>query len=188
MGFRNHQTESLVAQRLKRLPGMREAGVLSRGQEDPLEKENGTPLQYSCLENPTEGGAWQATVHGVLKSRTQLSNFTFYINNHKPILNLSELPFALKFPVHPPHLFNLFRLGSDPGSYVAFSCLFIFFFQKLSTPYPLFLINDCRTVQAYWLVEYLFHFGVALIVSLQCYLAGSFVHVFPVPWKSNQKT
>ena len=37
---------------------------------------NGNPLQYSCLENPTEGGAWQATVYGVTKSRTRLSNFT----------------------------------------------------------------------------------------------------------------
>ena len=33
---------------------------------------NGTPLQYSCLENPTEGGAWWAAVHGVAKSRTSL--------------------------------------------------------------------------------------------------------------------
>ena len=38
---------------------------------------NGTPLQYSCLENPMDGGAWQAEVHGITKSRTQLSNFTF---------------------------------------------------------------------------------------------------------------
>ena len=38
---------------------------------------NGTPLQYSCLENPMDGGAWQATVHGVAKSRTRLSDFTF---------------------------------------------------------------------------------------------------------------
>ena len=34
---------------------------------------NGTPLQYSCLENPTDGGAWWATVHGVAQSRTRLS-------------------------------------------------------------------------------------------------------------------
>ena len=34
---------------------------------------NGNPLQYSCLENPTDRGAWQATVHGVTKSRTRLS-------------------------------------------------------------------------------------------------------------------
>ena len=38
---------------------------------------NGTPLQYSCLENPTDGGAWWAAVHGVAKSRTRLSDFTF---------------------------------------------------------------------------------------------------------------
>ena len=37
---------------------------------------NGNPLQYSCLENPMEGGAWWATVHGVTKSRTRLSDFT----------------------------------------------------------------------------------------------------------------
>ena len=38
---------------------------------------NGTPLQYSCLENPMDGGAWWAAVHGVAKSGTQLSDFTF---------------------------------------------------------------------------------------------------------------
>ena len=38
---------------------------------------NGTPLQYSCLENPTDGGAWWAAGHGVAKSWTQLSDFTF---------------------------------------------------------------------------------------------------------------
>ena len=38
---------------------------------------NGTPLQYSCLENPMDGGAWWAAVHGVAKSRTWLSDFTF---------------------------------------------------------------------------------------------------------------
>ena len=37
---------------------------------------NGNPLQYSCLENPMDGGAWWATVHRVAKSRTRLSNFT----------------------------------------------------------------------------------------------------------------
>ena len=35
---------------------------------------NGNPLQYSCLENPIEGGTWQAIVYGVTKSRTRLSN------------------------------------------------------------------------------------------------------------------
>ena len=38
---------------------------------------NGNPLQYSGLENPMDGGTWWAIVHGVAKSQTQLSNFTF---------------------------------------------------------------------------------------------------------------
>ena len=38
---------------------------------------NGTPLQYSCLENPRDGGAWKAAVHAVAKSRTRLSDFPF---------------------------------------------------------------------------------------------------------------
>ena len=38
---------------------------------------NGNPLQYSCLENPMDGGTWWAAVHGVAKSQTRLSNFTF---------------------------------------------------------------------------------------------------------------
>ena len=40
-------------------------------------EDNGTPLQYSCLENPMDGGAWWAAVHEVAKSRTRLSDFTF---------------------------------------------------------------------------------------------------------------
>ena len=43
---------------------------------------NGTPLQYSCLENPMDRGAWWAAVHGVAKSRTQLSDFTFTFHFH----------------------------------------------------------------------------------------------------------
>ena len=38
---------------------------------------NSNQLQYSCLENPMDGGAWEAAVHGVAKSRTWLSDFTF---------------------------------------------------------------------------------------------------------------
>ena len=43
---------------------------------------NGTPLQYSCLENPMDGGAWWAAVHGVAKSQTGLSDFTFTFHFH----------------------------------------------------------------------------------------------------------
>ena len=48
----------------------------------PLSPHHGTPLQYSCLENPMDGGAWQAAVHGVAKSRTRLSDFTFTFHFH----------------------------------------------------------------------------------------------------------
>ena len=43
---------------------------------------NGTPLQYSCLENPMDGGAWKAAVHRVAEGQTQLSNFTFTFYFH----------------------------------------------------------------------------------------------------------
>ena len=42
-----------------------------------LGEGNGNPLQFSCLENSMDGGAWWATVHGVAKSRTRLRDFTF---------------------------------------------------------------------------------------------------------------
>ena len=43
---------------------------------------NGTPLQYSCLENPMDGGAWKAAVHWVARSWTRLSDFTFTFHFH----------------------------------------------------------------------------------------------------------
>ena len=41
---------------------------------------NGNPLQYSCLENPMDGGAWWAAVHGVAEGRTWLKDFTFTLH------------------------------------------------------------------------------------------------------------
>ena len=64
---------------------MQETWVRSLGWEDPPEEDmvthpsilgegNGNPLQYSCLDNPMDREVWQATVHGVTKSWTQLSD------------------------------------------------------------------------------------------------------------------
>ena len=47
-----------------------------------IREGNGTPLQYPHLENPTDGGAWWAAVHGVSKSPTRLSDFTFTFHFH----------------------------------------------------------------------------------------------------------
>ena len=51
--------------------------IKSPGLDLKIGEGTGTPLQYSCLENPMDGEAWWAAIHGVAKSRTQLSNFTF---------------------------------------------------------------------------------------------------------------
>ena len=51
---------------------------------------NGNPLQHSCLENPMDGGAWQSTVHRVVKSRTRLSNFTFTSFLQHSVIDLSS--------------------------------------------------------------------------------------------------
>ena len=52
-------------------------GSIPKSGRSPGER-NGNPLQYSCLENPTDGGAWWATFHGVIKSQTWLSDSTFF--------------------------------------------------------------------------------------------------------------
>ena len=56
----------------------------SEGLKSLFGEGNSTPLQYSCLENPMDGGAWWAAVHGVAKSQTRLSDFTFTF--HVPAL------------------------------------------------------------------------------------------------------
>ena len=57
-----------------------DAGLIPGSGRSPGEG-NGNPLQYSCLENPTDRGAWWATVHEVAKSRTHLSNYTFTLHS-----------------------------------------------------------------------------------------------------------
>ena len=59
---------SLVAQTVKSLPVIQETQVLSLGREDPMEKQNANPLQYSFLQNSMDGGTWCATVPGIAKS------------------------------------------------------------------------------------------------------------------------
>ena len=66
-----------MAQTLKCLPTMHAGDPDSfPGSGRSPGEGNGNSLQYTCLENPMDGGAWWATVHGVTKSRTLLSNFT----------------------------------------------------------------------------------------------------------------
>ena len=53
-------------------------------------ERNGNPLQYSCLENPMDEGAWQATVHEIAKSRTQLSDFTSFFQLSSSIITIGK--------------------------------------------------------------------------------------------------
>ena len=62
--------DSLVTQMVKNLPATQETQIQSLGWEDPPGEGIGHPLQYSCLENSMDRGAWWATVHGVSKSNT----------------------------------------------------------------------------------------------------------------------
>ena len=65
---------SLVAQSVMNLLAVQETQVQTLGQEDSPAGGNSYPFQYSCLKNSMDRGAWQATVQGVTKSQTQLSN------------------------------------------------------------------------------------------------------------------
>ena len=60
------------------------------GSERSPGEGNGIPLQYSYLENPTDRGAWQATVHGVAKSRTQLSDYKKEKFGHRDTLERED--------------------------------------------------------------------------------------------------
>ena len=65
---------SLMAKMVKNLPAMPETQGSIPGSGRSPGIGNGNPFQYSCLENSMDGGAWQATVHGVTESQTQLSS------------------------------------------------------------------------------------------------------------------
>ena len=74
---------SLVAQVVKNVSAMQETQVQSLGGDDPLEKENGNPLQYSCLENSMDRVAWWATVCGIAIRWTWLSDWVHtYTHTH----------------------------------------------------------------------------------------------------------
>ena len=82
-------------------------------------KGNGTPLQYSCLEKPMDGGAWWAAVHGVVKSRIRLSDFTFTFHFHalgkEMATHSSALAWKIPWTEEPGRLQSMgsLRVGHD---------------------------------------------------------------------------
>ena len=91
---------SLVAQLVKNLPAMWETRVRSLGWEDSQGEGNGNPLQYSCLGNLMDRGAWWATIHGVTKSLTRLTHYHFSLLQemtvpHRGTLKISSHEFKV---------------------------------------------------------------------------------------------
>ena len=123
---------------VKNMPATWETQVWSLSREDPPGEGNNNPLQYSCLENPTARGAWRATVHGVAKSWTWLSDWHFHrISVHA----LIELTSSDLFPEHQtsPHWgsceslrLNLFKVPQSPVS-SSIPSFFIHWSQKWRT-------------------------------------------------------
>ena len=102
---------------------------------------NGTPLQYSCLENPIDGGAWKATVHGVTKSQTWLRDFTFtfYFHELEKEMETHSSVLAWKIPgtEEPGGLPSMgsHRVGHDWSDLAAAACTFMMLTKNLSPPF-----------------------------------------------------
>ena len=95
--------KTLVVQKVKHLPAMRETWIQSLDQEDPLEKEMATHSSTLAWEIPWTEEPGRATVHGVTKSRTQLSNFTLF---HFPTSGTSGKEPACQCRRHKRHGFD----------------------------------------------------------------------------------
>ena len=92
---------------------------------------NGTPLQYSCLENPMDGRAWWVAVHGVAKTQTRLSGFTFTFHFHalekKMATHSSVLAWRIPGTGEPDGLPSMWshRVGHDWSDLAAAAMYFI---------------------------------------------------------------
>ena len=126
----------------------------------PFGEGNGTPLQYSCLENPMDGEAWWATVHGVAKSRIWLSNFTFTFHFHalekEMATHSSVLAWRIPGTWEPGGLPSMgsHRVGhdwSDLAAAAAAECLLQFLSLSLSL-FSVFLstIHLSKTIKTGW--------------------------------------
>ena len=141
---------------------------------------NGTPLQYSCLENPMDGGAWWAVVHGVAKSQTRLSDFTFTFHFHASEKEMASHSSVLAWRIpgmgEPGGLLSMgsHRVGHD-WSDLAAAAAYIYITSSLSLPpahpHPIFVGHHraagwapCITQQL--LTSYLFHIWSSMYVDV----------------------
>ena len=109
---------------------------------------NGTPLQYSCLENPMDGGAWWAAVHGVDKSWTRLSDFTFPFHFHaleKAMApHSSTLAWKIPWTEEPCGLQSMGSLGVGHDWATSFSLFTFTHWRRKWQPTPVFLPGESQ--------------------------------------------
>ena len=100
---------------------------------------NGYPPQYSCLENFTDRGAWRATVHGVAKSQTQLSDFHIHTlvmfilwvwTNNWHVCTIVVSHRIVSLPPKPPMLYLFMSPSPTSGSHWSFSSALFYLFQN----------------------------------------------------------
>ena len=139
-----------------------------------IREGNGTPLQYSCLESPMDRGAWWAAVHGVVKSRTRLSDFTFTFPFHalekEMATHSSVLAWRIPGTGEPHGLPSMgsHRVGHDwsnlaaPAATSSMLCLLLFF--------PITVPSNC------WSFYYLCTFAfVRMSYSCKCTMCSLFI-------------
>ena len=109
---------------------------------------NGTPLQYSCLKNPMDGGAWWAAVHGVTKSWTRLSDFIFTFHFHavekEMATHSSVLAWRIPWTEEPVRLQSMgsVRVGHDWVT--SFSLFTLMHWRRKWQPTPVFLPGESQ--------------------------------------------
>ena len=75
---------------------------------------NGNPLQYSCLENFVDGGAWRATVHGIVKSCTQLTAFVYtHTQTHTVIVHCMDTAFNYSYAERQLIVYTVFTITNN---------------------------------------------------------------------------
>ena len=106
-----------------------DSGLIPGSERSPGEG-NGIPLQYSYLENPTDRGAWQATVHGVAKSRTQLSDYKKEKFGHRDTLEREDgVKIQEKLVIYQPGASLEQNLLSGPSEGISIPATLIVDFQ-----------------------------------------------------------